>query len=103
VKKKTVCLLFLFCCLGICTAQQVVSSGGHAVKSEIVVDWILGGSLTDIPTYDLASVNKIKKDQLMDSDISYKVYPNPASDFINIKSCRLILVGSYFNCTTILE
>ncbi len=55
------------------------------MKSEIVVDWILGGSLTDIPTYDLATVNKIKKDQLVDSEISFKVYPNPASDFINIE------------------
>jgi hypothetical protein len=85
MKKNIECLLILFCCCGLCVAQQVVSSGGYAVKSDVSVNWILGGSLSDIPAYDLGAINKIKKDQIMDSEISFKVYPNPATDFINIE------------------
>jgi hypothetical protein len=85
MKKKSVCLLFLFCCLGICTAQQVVSSGGYVVKSDVSVNWILGGSLSDIPAYDLSTLNQIRKEQLMESEISLKVYPMPATDFIYIE------------------
>jgi hypothetical protein len=82
VKKKIVCLLvFLFCC-GFCTAQQVVSTGGYAVKSDVSVNWILGGSLSDIPTMDLSSLNKYNKEEMTESEISLKVYPNPTSDFI---------------------
>ena len=85
MKKKTVCFLVFLCCCGFCAAQQVVSSGGYVVKSEISVNWILGGSLSDIPTYDISTLNKIRKEQLMDSEISLKVYPLPATDFINIE------------------
>jgi hypothetical protein len=82
MKKKIGCFLFLICCCGFCAAQQVVSSGGYAVKAEISVNWILGGSLSDIPAVDLS---KIHKEQLMESEISLKVYPIPATDFINIE------------------
>ena len=61
MKKKIGCFLFLLCCCGFCAAQQVVSSGGYAVKSDISVNWILGGSLSDIPAYDLSTLNKIRK------------------------------------------
>jgi len=55
------------------------------VKSDISVNWILGGSLTDIPAIDLNTLNKIRKEQLMEYELSLKVYPNPATDFVNIE------------------
>jgi hypothetical protein len=85
MKKKIGCFLFLICCFSFCAAQQVVSSGGYAVKSDVSVNWILGGSLSDIPTYDQNTLNKLRKEQLMESEISLKVYPMPATDFINIE------------------
>jgi len=85
MKKKTGCFLFLLCCCSFCAAQQVVSSGGYAVKSEISVNWILGGSLSDIPVIDQSTLNKLRKEQLIESEISLKVYPMPATDFINIE------------------
>jgi hypothetical protein len=85
MKKKIECLLILLCCCGFCTAQQVVSSGGYVVKSNISVNWILGGSLSDIPTYDVGTLNKLRNEQLMESVFSLKVYPSPATDFINIE------------------
>jgi hypothetical protein len=77
--KKIKCFLVFICCCVVSNAQQVVSSGGYTEQSEISVDWILGGSLSDIPAYDLQA------EQLMDSEISLKVYPTPATDFINIE------------------
>jgi len=96
MKKKTGFFLFLLCCCIFCAAQQVVSSGGYAVNSDISVNWILGGSLSDIPAIDQSTLNKLRKEQLMESEISLKVYPMPATDFINIEikpadSERLIL------------
>jgi hypothetical protein len=85
MKKKIVCFLFLICCCGFCVAQQVVSSGGYAVKSDVSINWILGGSLSDIPPYDQSTLNKLRKEQLTESEISLKVYPMPATDFINIE------------------
>jgi len=85
MEKKIKCLLVFLCCCGFCAAQQVISSGGYAVKSEVSVNWILGGSLSDIPIVDPNILNKILKEQLMESEISVKVYPLPATDFINIE------------------
>jgi hypothetical protein len=85
MKKEIGCFTIVLCCCGMCQAQQVVSSGGYAVKSEISVNWILGGSLSDIPAYDLSSLNKFHDEQLMESEITLQVYPMPATDFINIK------------------
>jgi hypothetical protein len=85
MKKRTIYFLVFICCCGLCNAQQVVSSGGYAVKSDVSVNWILGGSLSDIPAYDLSSLNRLKNEQLMESEISLKVYPMPATDFINIE------------------
>jgi len=85
MKKEIGCFLVILCCCGVCRAQQVVSTGGHAVKSEISVDWILGGSLSDISTNDINALNRLRMDQLKESEISLKVYPTPATDFINIE------------------
>lgn len=85
MNKNTASFLIFFCCCSLCTAQQVVSSGGYAVKSDVSVNWILGGSLSDIPAFDLATLNKIKKDQMMETEIFFKAYPNPVTDFINIE------------------
>jgi hypothetical protein len=85
MKKEIECFLVILCCCGLCRAQQVVSSGGYAVKSEVSVNWILGGSLSDIPLIDLNSSNQFNQTQLSESEISFKVYPNPTSDFINIE------------------
>jgi hypothetical protein len=85
MNKKIKCFLVILCCCSVCHAQQVVSSGGSTVKSDVSVNWILGGSLSDIPTYDLGTLIKLQKEQLMESEISLKVYPVPASDFINIE------------------
>jgi hypothetical protein len=85
MKKKIGCFLFFLYCCGFCAAQQIVSSGGYAVKSDVSVNWILCGSLSDIPAYDLNTLNRIRKEQLMESKILLKVYPSPATDFINIE------------------
>jgi len=85
MKKKIEGLLIFISCCSICVAQQVVSSGGHAVKSEISMDWILGGSLSDIPSFDADALNRLRLEQMMESEISVKLYPNPATDFINIE------------------
>jgi Secretion system C-terminal sorting domain len=85
MKKKIGCFLFLLCFCGFCSAQQVVSSGGYAVKSDVSVNWILGGSLSDIPVFDQNALNTLRKEQLMESEISLKEYPIPATDFINIE------------------
>ena len=85
MEKKIKCLLVFLCCCGFCAAQQVISSGGYAVKSEVSVNWILGGSLSDIPALDLSTLNELRKEQLRESTISLKVYPMPATDFINIE------------------
>ena len=85
MKNKIHCFLILLCYCGICTAQQVVSSGGYALKSDVSVNWILGGSVSDIPAYDQSTLTRILKEQLMEYEISLKVYPIPATDFINIE------------------
>lgn len=85
MKKKIGCFLVILCCCGLCRAQQVVSSGGYVVKSDVSVNWILGGSLSGISTNDQGTLNNLQKDQLTESEISLKVYPIPATDFINIE------------------
>ena len=77
-------LVILLCCV-VCKAQQVVSAGWYAVKSDVSVNWILGGSLSDIPIMNLNTLNKYSKEQMTKPEISFKVYPNPTSDFINIE------------------
>ncbi len=55
------------------------------MKSDVSVNWILGGSLSGISTIDQNTLNKLQKEQMMESEISLKVYPVPATDFINIE------------------
>jgi len=85
MKKKVKCIVILLCCCVFCTAQQVVSSGGYDVKSDITVNWILGGSLSDIRPIKLGDLDQMHKEQLMESEISFKVYPSPATDLLNIE------------------
>ena len=85
MNRKVNFILILLCLYGFCTAQQVVSSGGYAVKSDISVNWILGGSLSDLCPSDQSYISKIYKEQLMESEIALMVYPIPATDFIYIK------------------
>ena len=96
MKKGIGCFIVILSCCGMCRAQQVVSSGGYVEKSDVSVNWILGGSLSDISTIDQSTLNKLQMEQLMESEISFKVYPIPVTDFINIEitpidSGRLIL------------
>jgi hypothetical protein len=85
MKKGIGWFLVILCCCGVCRAQQVVSSGGSSVKSEVSVNWILGGSLSDISNIDQSILDKLQSEQLNESEISLKVYPIPATDFINIE------------------
>jgi len=85
MKKKIGCFLVFLCCCGVCLAQQIVSSGGSTVKPDVSVNWILGGSLSDIPIIDQSTLNKLQREKFMESEISLKVYPIPARDFINIE------------------
>jgi hypothetical protein len=85
MSKKISCLLIFIGCCGLCTAQQVVSSGGYTRQSEVSVDWILGGSLSDIPVYGEDAMSLWQAEQLKESEISLNVYPKPAIDLINIE------------------
>lgn len=87
-------MIFL-CCCGICSAQQVISSSGYTTRSEISVNWVLGGELSALPTFNPGNSPSIQE-ELEKSGISVKVYPSPATDFINIEitpadTCRFIL------------
>jgi hypothetical protein len=84
MKKKVRCVFIFLCCCGFCNAQQVVSSGGFEVKSDISVNWILGGSLSVIPTISTGPAIR-SQESIEESEISLKVYPTPATDFINIE------------------
>jgi len=85
MKKEIRCFLVILCCCGVCRAQQVVSSGGSIVNPDVSVNWILGGSLSDVPTIDQSILNKFQMEKHMECEISLKVYPIPATDFINIE------------------
>ena len=85
MKRKVNLILILLYLGGFCSAQQVVSSGGYAVKSDISVNWILGGSLSDLCPVDQSLLVKIYQEQLMESELALNVYPVPANDFIYIK------------------
>lgn len=85
MKKKIVVFLVFLCYCYFCTAQQVVSSGGYAKQSEASVDWIIGGSLMDISGFDMSYFASEQLKELMESAFSLKVYPNPASEILNIE------------------
>jgi hypothetical protein len=85
MKKKIECLLVFFCCCGMCYAQQLVSAAGYSVKSDVSVNWILGGNISGLSA-NQKLFNYSQEVPLMDSEISLKVYPVPTSDFINIET-----------------
>ncbi|MRS02174.1 T9SS type A sorting domain-containing protein [bacterium] len=85
MKKKIKCFCVLLCCCGLCTAQQVVSSGGYAKHSEASIDWIIGGSLSDLSGYNLGNFASEQMKELMESAFSMNVYPNPATDVLNVE------------------
>jgi hypothetical protein len=74
----------MLCCAGICAAQQVVSSGGHVKQHDASIDWIIGGSLTDIAAYDFNFLGSGQMRQLMESGSRFHLFPNPANDLLNI-------------------
>jgi hypothetical protein len=84
MKKKVRCIFIFLCCCGFCAAQQVLSSGGYDVISGISVDWVLGGDLSAVPGYS-PGASSITPEESTDSGISLRVYPVPATDFINIE------------------
>jgi hypothetical protein len=84
MKQKVVCIFPLLVFFACCMAQQVVSSGGHAVSSEISVNWILGGDVSAISDYHPGNAD-LKNEEPVESGISLNVYPSPAIDFINIE------------------
>lgn len=81
MKKTLGSILISFCCCWLCSAQQVVSSGGYTKQSEASVDWIIGGSLTDLIDFDLSEQIK----PVIEPSFFLNVYPNPASDLLNIE------------------
>lgn len=85
MKKEIGCFLVILCCIGLCQAQQVASSGGYTEESDVSVNWVLGGCLSEISTISQSTFVSLQKEQLMESKISLKVYPMPADDFINIE------------------
>lgn len=85
MKKNIECLLILLCCCGFCAAQQVVSSGGCAVKSDISINWILGGDLSNNMFFDNSPKSKINEVDLIESEFRIKAYPIPARDFIKLE------------------
>ncbi|MCU0457474.1 MAG: T9SS type A sorting domain-containing protein [Bacteroidales bacterium] len=96
MKKQTGCFLFLLCLSGLCTAQQVVTSGGHAKESDATVEWIIGGILADISGLDVINLTSDQLKQLMESDFTFHIFPNPASEILNVEitpsdSCRMLI------------
>lgn len=84
MKERFRFFLIFLCCSFICNAQQVVSSGGYAVKSDVSVNWVLGGEISAIPVYS-PGVSATLPEELEESGIFVKVYPSPATDFINVE------------------
>jgi len=85
MNRKINLILILLCLYCSCTAQQVVSSGGYTVKSDISVNWILGGSLSDLCPVGQSYISNLYKEQLMESELALSVYPIPATDLIYIR------------------
>lgn len=85
MKKRIRCFLVFTCLCAICSAQQVVSSGGYVKQPEASVDWIIGGSLSDISGIDLNYLASDQMRQLMESGSYVNIFPNPVNDLINIE------------------
>lgn len=85
MKQKIWYLLAFLSLPGFCTAQQVVSSGGYAKKTEASIDWIIGGSLSDITGFGLNYLTPDQMKQLKESALYVNMFPNPSSDLLNIE------------------
>jgi len=82
MKQKLGYFAILLCCCGLCSAQQVVSSGAYVADSEITFSWIIGGNFSHISTLGVDYNNPI---QPFESPMSLKVYPNPAVDLLYVE------------------
>jgi len=51
MRKRLIYLLIILWLGGICTARQVISSSGYAARSEVSMNWVLGGGVSGIPAY----------------------------------------------------
>lgn len=85
MKKKIESFLVILCCCGLCTAQQVVSSGGFVKHSEASVDWIIGGSLMDLSGFDMSYFASEQMKELLKAAFTLNVYPNPATETLNVE------------------
>lgn len=85
MRKRILYLLAFLFLPGLCTAQQVVSSGGYVIKTEASIDWIIGGSLSDITGIALNYLTPDHMKQLKDSAFYVNIFPNPSSDLLNIE------------------
>ncbi len=82
MKRTKAFFLLIICGCLFCNAQQVASSGGYSGKSGVNVDWIVGGSLLDIPAFD---AKNSQQKSLTESAFSCKVYPTLVSDYFTIE------------------
>jgi hypothetical protein len=84
MKKILIILPALLCCCFVSTGQQVVSTGGYSVKSDYSLNWILGGSLSNVFVQQV-DADVIKHHQPSDEIITAKVYPVPAHEYVKIE------------------
>ena len=86
MKRNYLCFWVFLGFYGFCSAQQVVTSGGYSEKSDVSVNWILGGNLSDFPSFtNIGTSDTFGNYQVAEKEISIKIYPLPAIDFINIE------------------
>lgn len=85
MRKSLLIFLAVLCLADFCTAQQVVSSGGYVKKTEASIDWIIGGSLSDISGFGLNYLTRDQMKQLGESAFYVNIFPNPSSDLLNIE------------------
>jgi hypothetical protein len=85
MRRKIWYFLTFLCMSGLCTAQQVVSSGGYVKQSDASIVWIIGGNLSDISGFDLNYLSGYQVKQLKKSAFDVNIFPNPASDLLNIE------------------
>ena len=85
MRRKLMCIMLMLCLAGICAAQQVVPSGGNVTQHDASIDWIIGGSLTDIVAFDFNCLGSGQMRQLMESGSRFHMFPNPANDLLNIE------------------
>lgn len=92
--------VIIFCLLALLPvtagAQQVLSSGGYEKKSELTIDWLIGGSLTDLELNDHTVQIIATPEQKLAEIIGMKLYPVPVKDILNVEisgsdTCRVVL------------